>query len=201
LRPPRPISLNRFIRPDVARLLAYAASYPNDRQIFHASDMILEVKTDASYLSRSHARSVAGCVGCLGKRDDARPNAPIFSISTIIDVVVASAAEAVYAAVFIGAQHAEGSRAILAALGHPQSATLFLCDNQCAVGLATDTLKVKRSKSIDLRFHWVRCRVRQNHFRVQWIAGANNLAIFLIKALPVGQLQLCMKQLVEVPTA
>ena len=194
-------NLTESIRPDVARLLAYAASYPNNRQIFHASDMILEVQTDASYLSRSRARSVAGCVGYLGKRDDVRPNAPIFSISTIIDVVVASAAEAEYAAVFIGAQHAEGSRAILAALGHPQSATLLLCDNQCAVGLATDTVKVKRSKSIDMRFHWVRCRVRQNHFRVQWIAGAHNLADFFTKALPVGQHQLCMKQLVDVPTA
>eukprot|EP01042_Synura_sphagnicola_P036488 gene36488-biopygen7256 len=37
-------NLTESIRPDVARLLAYAASYPNNRQIFHASDMILEVR-------------------------------------------------------------------------------------------------------------------------------------------------------------
>ena len=65
-------NLTELIRLDVSRLLAYAASYPNNRLIFHASDMIIEVQTEASYLSRS----IPGWIAYLGERDDVKPNAP-----------------------------------------------------------------------------------------------------------------------------
>ena len=42
------------------RLMAYAAAYPENELRFYKSDMILEVQADASYLSRSKARSVVG---------------------------------------------------------------------------------------------------------------------------------------------
>ena len=38
------------------RLLAYAATYPDNRIVYNKSDMILRVQSDASYLSRSHSR-------------------------------------------------------------------------------------------------------------------------------------------------
>ena len=48
------------------------------------------------------------------------------------------------------------------------------------------SVKMKRSKSIDMRFHWIRDRIKQGHFVVTWIKGANNLADFFTKALPVN---------------
>ncbi len=47
-------------------------------------------------------------------------------------------------------------------LRYPQPPTTILCDNITAIGLANDNIKMKRSKAIDMRFHWIRDRVRQN---------------------------------------
>jgi hypothetical protein len=81
---------------------------------FHACGMILFVYVDASYLSRSHARSVVGCTFFLGNIDQpTHVNGTISPISTIIPCVVASAGKAKYAALFTGGQHAAGLRTIL----------------------------------------------------------------------------------------
>ena len=70
--------------------------------------MILEIQADASYLSRSNARSVAGGIvylvdkGIVGPA--AQPNGAVSALSQAIDVV-ASVGEAEYAAVFKLAQH------------------------------------------------------------------------------------------------
>jgi hypothetical protein len=50
-----------------------------------------------------------------------------------------------------------------------------------------------------MRFHWVRDRVQQKHFDVQWRPGANNLADFFTKPLPVHQHQAIMPFLVHTP--
>jgi hypothetical protein len=44
----------------VIRILRYLAAYPVHKLVFHACDMQLRVYSDASYLTRSNARSVAG---------------------------------------------------------------------------------------------------------------------------------------------
>jgi hypothetical protein len=52
-------------------------------------------------------------------------------------------------------------------LGYPQPSTSLLRDNTCAVGLANDYLKPKRSKAILMRYHWVReQRVQSEDFGV-----------------------------------
>ena len=182
------------------RLLAYAASYPANELVFSACDMVLYGQSDASYLSRSDSRSVAGGIFYLGNRDaPTQVNGAIDAFSSIIRVVVSSAAEAEYGGLFIAAQHATCLRSTLADLGYPQDATLLLCDNACAVGIASDTVKSKRSKTIDMRFHWVRDRVRQGQFVVQWRKGAHNLADFFTKPLPVKVHQSLMSLLVNVP--
>jgi hypothetical protein len=102
-------------------------------------------------------------------------------MSSIIPVVVSSAAEAEYAALFMGAQQAVWMRTILEAMGYPQLPTPILCDNSCAVGIVNDTCKQRRTKSIDMRFHWVRDRVRQGQLAVSWAKGTTNLADFCTK--------------------
>ena len=182
------------------RLLAYAASYPNNEIVYTASDMLLYVQSDASYLSRSHARSVAG--GCFYIGNINQPthiNGSVTAVSNTIDVVVASAFEAEYAAVFIIAQIAVWIRTILHALGYPQPPTIILCDNECAVGIANDATKLRKGKAIDMRFHWIRDRILQKQFKVLWRKGANNLADFFTKALPVHTHQALMPFLVNTP--
>jgi hypothetical protein len=69
-------------------------------------------------------------------------------------------------------------------LGYPQQPTLLLIDNTVAIGLANDTLNKKRSKSMDMRFFWLRDRVQQHQFVVERIPGQYNIADFFTKALP-----------------
>lgn len=179
------------------RLLRYAATWPDAQVVYKASDMRLACYSDASYLSESQARSRAGGYLFLTNRQD-RPdpdedgappkppeapliNAGIFYISTIIPTVVSSAAEAEYAAMFMVGQAAEGIRSTLEDLGYPQGPTRIISDNACAVGIAHDTVKQKRSKAIDMRYHWIRDRVRMGHFVVDWLPGEQNIADFFTK--------------------
>jgi hypothetical protein len=50
-----------------------------------------------------------------------------------------------------------------------------------------------------MRFHWIRDRVRQGHFTVEWRKGASNLADFFTKPLPVHVHQSLMPFLVRTP--
>jgi hypothetical protein len=147
------------------RALSYCAGHSNMCITYYACDMCLIVFVDASYLSRSEARSVVGCIFFLGNHaEPTHINGTITTTSSIIPCVVASAAEAEYAALFTGAQTAAGLRTTLHDMGYPQLPTTILCDNTTAIGLANDSIKQKRSKAIDMRFHWIRDRIRQNQF-------------------------------------
>jgi hypothetical protein len=193
--------LTLYVQQMGQRLLAYGAAYPNNVLVYHASDMLLKLQSDCSYLSRPRAGSVVGGLGYLGSHSDPTTiNGAVFTISSLLDVVVGSAAEGEYGSVYFNAKHAVWTRTMLAAIGYPQPPTQILCDNKCAVGLANDTLKVKRGKSIDMRFHWIRDRVRQGQFSVVWAPGEENLADFFTKALPVSRHQQLMKYLVHTPT-
>ncbi len=166
------------------RALSYAAGNSNKCTTFYYCDMILHGHVDASYLSRSHARSVAGAYLFLGDHNQPlKINGAIHTFSTIIPCIVASAGEVEYAALFAGAQHAASLRTILADLGHPQPPTILMCDNACAIGIATDSIKQKRSKSIDMRFHWVRDRVRQGQFIISHMRTDLNVADYFVKNL------------------
>jgi hypothetical protein len=168
-------------------LLLYAASHPTATVTYHASDMRLISHSDASYLSESGARSRAGGIHFLGNHGPAHEqliNGAVSCLSSIIPAVTSSAAESEYAALFLNATDATGLRTQLADMGYPQDASPIIVDNKCAVGIANTTVKIKRTKAIDMRWHWVRDRVRQGHFTVEWHPGRDNLADFFTKAHP-----------------
>ena len=184
----------------MTRLLHYCARYPDNCLVYHACPMTLTIQSDASYLSRPHARSVAGSVFYLAAApNSALPNSPYHSISSLIPVVVSSVAEAEYAALFIAGREGAMLRNILHSLGYPQQATSILCDNACAVGIANDTITPRRTKSIDMQFNWIRDRVRQGQFVVTWLKGSDNLADFFTKPLPVHSHTKIMPLLVHTP--
>lgn len=184
------------------RVLAYCSRYPNNGLRYYACDMILHIQSDASYLSRPGARSVAGALFYLGNiGQPTHVNGSVHALSSIIPAVVASVAEAEYAALFHAGQEGIWLRHILQSLGYPQPPTTILCDNKCAEGIALDTIKPKRTKSIDMRFHWIRDRIRQGQYTVTWRKGADNLADFFTKPLPVHLHQKLMPLLVHIPPA
>ena len=174
------------------RLLGFASAHLTGRKIYRASDMVLRILSDASFLSRPNAGSVAGSFHFLGNRSDQDfldlfLNHPDSFHSTRIPVVCSFVAEAEYGGAFASARIATDEREIVKNLGHPQPPTTIYCDNEVAVGLANDTVKAKMSKSLDMRFHWLRDRVRQGQFRVVHVPGIYNIADFFTKSLPVAR--------------
>ena len=47
-------------------------------------------------------------------------------------------------------------------------------------------MKQKRSKAIDMRFYWIRDRVRQGQFRIFWRKGTMNRADYMTKHHPAS---------------
>ena len=82
-----------------------------------ASDMILSVNSDASYLSAPQARSRAGGYFFIGSMprdgDPIKLNGAIHITCTILKLVAASAAEAELGALFLNAQEAKVLRLTL----------------------------------------------------------------------------------------
>ena len=67
-------------------------------------------------------------------------------------------------------------------MGHPQPPTLMQTDSQSAHGLTKGTMKQKRSKAIDMRFHWLKDRANNhNQIDIQWAPGASNLGDYPTK--------------------
>ena len=62
-------------------------------------------------------------------------------------------------------------------MGHPQNEpTTIQTDNSTAMGIANNTIKQRRSKAMDMIFHWVRDRTTQKQIIVFWRPGDKNLA-------------------------
>jgi hypothetical protein len=92
-------------------LLDFVSAHPNDMKIFRPSTMTLDVLTDASYLSRPNAGSVAGSFHHLARcNDPTLCNAPISVHSTCIPVVSSSVQEAEYEGSFAAAKIADLER-------------------------------------------------------------------------------------------
>jgi hypothetical protein len=164
------------------RLLQYVSTHPNNGIRYYASNMILQLMSDASYLSRPKARSVCGGFGYFGL--PTAINGPISCGSWMIDCVCASVAEAEIAGGFQIAQIATNHRRIASDLGYPQPPTLLRMDNTVALGIASGQMNAKRSKSMDMRFFWLVDRVEQGHFIVDHIPGIWNIADHFTKPLP-----------------
>ena len=102
-----------------------------------------------------------------------------------ISTVVSSATETQYAAAFIVGQAAISIIHTLSDLVYPQKENLITCDNQCAVGIANNILVLKRSKTINMRYYWIRDQIKMKVFKIIWKPGKFNLADIFTKAHPV----------------
>jgi hypothetical protein len=164
------------------QFLDYAATQDDVILTYKASDMILAIHSDASYLSEPKARSqVGGHMFMAG--DDKIPinNGAVLNISQIIKSVMSSAAEAELGALLINAKTAASMRTTLEELGHPQTQTPMQTGNSTAHALLPKVLK-----AMDMRFHWLRCHDAQGQFRYYWRPGAQNLADYWTKHHPAS---------------
>jgi hypothetical protein len=156
------------------QLLDYLSTRPDAIIRYHASDMILHIHSDASYLSVSNARSYKS-----PKQDTL--NGSILNVASVIKNVVASAAESEVGACFCNAQSGASLRVTLTEMGHTQPPTPLRTDNSTEFGILNETIKQKRSKSMDMRYHWLTDRVRQKQFDFYWRPERENLGDYHTK--------------------
>eukprot|EP00804_Cyclotella_cryptica_P020749 CCRYP_016588-RA/>CCRYP_016588-RA protein AED:0.03 eAED:0.02 QI:0/0/0/1/1/1/3/0/1217 len=169
----------------IHQFLDYAMTHPDAMITYRAGNMILAVHSEASYLSETKARSRAGGHFFLSEDDPfPRNNGAILTLTQIIKPVMSSAAEAELGALYINARETIPQRHLLNELGHPQPPTPIQIDNSTALGVVTNIIQPKRTKAMDMRFHWLRCRENQKQFCTYWRAGTTNLADYVTKHHP-----------------
>ena len=164
------------------QFLDYAATHQDAIITYHASDMVLVVHSDASYLSEPKARSRAGGHFFLSSDiTDPLDNGAVLNLAQLIKAVMSSAAEAELAALYINAREAIPQRQCLEEMGHKQPPTPMQTDNTTALGVVNNNIQPKRTKAMDMRFHWLRCREAQHQFRFFWRPGHTNKADYWTK--------------------
>jgi hypothetical protein len=172
------------------QLLDYITTQDDAVLTYNASDMVLAIHSDASYLSEPGARSRAGGHFFLSSNVEIPPNnGAVLNIAHIIKHVMASATEAELATLYIMAREAAFIRIILEELGHKQSATPLQTDNSTAEGVLNGKVQPKSTKAMDMRIHWLRDRECQEQFRIYWHPGRLNYAYYWTKHHPAAHHQ------------
>ena len=173
--------------------LDYCAAHPDATIRFNTSEMTLWTASNASYLSEPKAKSRAGGLFFLSNKtkkpgqpptQPSKPNGIVSCLAKIIKNVMSSAMEAEVCAAFETAREACPMQVTLEEMGHPQPPTPMKVDNAAAVGFANNSIKPRRSKAIDMRFHWIANRVKQGQFVVYWSPGDQNWAEYVTKHHP-----------------
>jgi hypothetical protein len=165
------------------QLLDYLATHPDATIRYHATDMVLHIHSDASYLSVSNARSRLGGLFFLGNKSPEQDtlNGSILNVASVIKNVVASAVESEAGVCFHNSQSGAPLRVTLTELGHTLPPTPIRNDNSTTFGILNKTIKQKQSKATDMGYHWLTYRVHQKQFDVYWQPGRENLGDYHTK--------------------
>jgi hypothetical protein len=129
------------------------------------SNMVLAVHNNASYLNEEEARSQAGDHHFLSEDVPLPPNnGAIHNVAEIIKGIMSSAAKTELGAMYINARKAVEERIILEEMRHKQPVTSVQVDNSTSKGIINKQVQPKRTKAMDIHFHWPRDRSTQKQF-------------------------------------
>jgi hypothetical protein len=169
----------------VKQFLDYASTQEDAVITYKASDMVLAIQSDASYLSEPKARSRAGGHFFMSaNEEDPRDNGAVHTVAKIIKAVMSSAAEAELGGLFINAKMAVPIQTTLEELGHKQPLTPMQTDNSTACGVANNEIQPKATKAMDMRFYWLKDREQRKQFRIYWRQGKLNRGDYVTKHHP-----------------
>jgi hypothetical protein len=169
---------------DVSHLLEYCSLNPESSIRKFASDMQIKILSDASYLSEPKAKSRIGGYFYLGIKTKS-PKKPLSNVKllchTILKHVVSSVAEAKSGALFENEKEGTVTRTALTEMGHNQDATELTTYNTTSYGIINNTVQQKCSKTMYMRFYWVKDRAEQDQFNVGWAPGNTNMGDYFTK--------------------
>ena len=161
-------------------LIEYVHTFPNAYTRYYTGDMILHIdRDDAYFVGLKECRRVAGYFHLsdhLIIAEHPKLNGAIFVERKTLRHVLSSAAKTEVAGIFHNARIGIPIRNLLHALQHPQPPTPIKIDNSIATGFIHNSIHQKRSKSWDMRYHWLRNPQTKKQFRFYWDKGTNNNA-------------------------
>jgi hypothetical protein len=145
--------------------------------------MQLQIDSNASYLNAPNACSRIGGDQYLSNAPPQTDinNGAILNPSSVLKVVISSAAEAEYAALFENGKAGILERTTLEELGHKQGPTRIITDNSTACGIANNSVKQQCSCAMDMQFHWIHNPVEQGQFEVNWEPSKSNRGAYFTK--------------------
>ena len=153
------------------------------------SEAMLIGFSDADYAGDVETRrSTTGYVFCLS-------NGAVTWSSQRQRLVTLSTTEAEYVAASTAAREVVWLRRLLSDIGCPcdKETTLYV-DNQSAIHLVRNPVFHKRTKHIDVHFHFIREKVNEGKIRVEYVPSENQRADMFTKALPRDRFNdLCFK--------
>eukprot|EP00957_Ditylum_brightwellii_P203945 15336885-Ditylum_brightwellii.AAC.1 len=164
----------------ITKLLNYAATHPDAILRYYASNMVLHIHSDASYLSAPQAQSRTNGHFFLSKRppNTSKPgatttllNGAVHSVCELLCNIMALAAEAEVGVLYTNAWKGEELCTALEEMGHPQPPTPIMTGNTTTNRIVNDTVKQRTLCAIDMQFYWLKDRCQQGHFQVfttQW---------------------------------
>ena len=102
-------------------------------------------------------------------------NKNIHITCAILKLVAASVAEAELGALFLNAREAKVLRITLQELGHAQPPTSIHVDNTTAVEIVNNTIKIQRSRAMEMRYFWLLNQDCQKYLDISHQPGQENL--------------------------
>jgi hypothetical protein len=132
---------------------------------------------------RETRRSVTAYIFTLG-------GAAVSWASRLQPTVALSTSESEYMAASAGAQEGIHLRRLLKSLGFDQDGpTTLYCDNQGAIAMSENPIAHKRTKHIDIRWHFIRETVERKEIKLAYIPTTEQAADLLTKPLPKGTIE------------
>lgn len=173
-------------------LLRYLKNIPKGTLTYSPNNKKLSCFTDSDWGGDINDRkSYSGYVLNFG-------GSPIAWESKKQNVVSLSSMEAEYIAMCQGAKEVVFQRSLLNEMGfgdNADAATTIYCDNQGAQFLVKNPSVHKRSKHIDIRFHYIREKYLDGAIDIEYVPSSDNAADILTKSLTKEKHVNCCKLL------
>lgn len=166
----------------------YLHKCPNAVLRYQAGTIQLKVESNASYLAVRGAKSrIAGHFYLEASRGNiiyTADIAPILTECSVLKNVVCSAAETECGGLFHNSQKGVVIRVTLNGLGHKQLPTEIKTDNSTANPFVHATMRLKRAKTWDMRWNWLKEKSKEKVFKILWEKGKLNKADLFTKLYP-----------------
>ena len=177
----------------ITQFLYYASTNPSAIFQYKSSIMILHIFSDSLHLSEPWTPSLTGenyylrLLSSDPSKDPNLPapkNVPIHTECRILNHVVASASKSEDGGLFYNGQTAVPLRIALHEICFPLPPTPIKTDDSEAKGIVPDTVRQKTSKVMEMKFYWMKDRVKLKDLFIYWKPGSKNMGGYFTKNHP-----------------